>query len=47
MSEIILINLGTNDFAHGTPDKEGFMDAYRYLLNNLRNNIFGVPNTNN
>ncbi|MEM7656007.1 MAG: SGNH/GDSL hydrolase family protein [Bacteroidota bacterium] len=34
--EIILINLGTNDFAHGTPDKQGVMNAYRNFLQNLR-----------
>ncbi|MDX2109525.1 MAG: SGNH/GDSL hydrolase family protein [Verrucomicrobiota bacterium] len=33
---VIVINLGTNDFAQGTPDKTAFMNAYTKFVDTLR-----------
>lgn len=34
--EVVVINLGTNDFGPGVPDREAFVKAYQAFLANLR-----------
>jgi lysophospholipase L1-like esterase len=35
-ADVVVVNLGTNDFALGIPDERAFVDAYRALLRSVR-----------